>query len=97
RFAEALPLAQRALEGARKAFGRGGEDEEYALDAISAALEGLGRYDDAIETAELAVTLREREPGTNDLAAAREALGMALVKSGRDRKRGVAVLEVARQ
>jgi serine/threonine-protein kinase len=97
RFAEALPLAERALRIDEGAFGPDHPDVAYALQPLSEALMGLGRFSEAIAAAERELAIWQRgPPDPRNLADAQADLGLALVLSKHDMKRGRALLLEAR-
>jgi len=101
-YAEALEEAQRSLAIREKLMQTkvlppGSPDIAYSLENIGQAYLGLHRTQDAIQTLERGLALREKagqEP--SEMAEGRYALARALWELGKDRKRALALAELAR-
>jgi tetratricopeptide (TPR) repeat protein/tRNA A-37 threonylcarbamoyl transferase component Bud32 len=74
-----------------------GTEAGYAINGLASALYSLGRYPEALAMAERLYKLREAEDGQSiNLTQAKFALGRALLATGRDQPRALALLAKAR-
>jgi esterase/lipase superfamily enzyme len=82
KYAEAVPLAQRALALAEKK-GANSPAVAKALDTLAGLYEAQNKYAEAEPLLKRSLAIREKSPGQPDVAASRERLAVAYDKMGR--------------
>ena len=82
KYAEAVPLAQRALALAEKK-GANSPAVAKALDTLAELYEAQNKYAEAEPLLKRSLAIREKSPGQPDVAASRERLAVAYDKMGR--------------
>jgi esterase/lipase superfamily enzyme len=82
KYAEAVPLAQRALALAEKK-GANSPAVATALDTLAGLYEAQNKYAEAEPLLKRSLAIREKSPGQPDVAASRERLAVAYDKMGR--------------
>jgi esterase/lipase superfamily enzyme/tetratricopeptide (TPR) repeat protein len=82
KYAEAIPLAQKALALAEKK-GATSPDVANALDTLASLYEAQNNYTEAEPLLKRSLTIREQSPGQPGVAASRERLAVSYDKLGR--------------
>ena len=85
RYKEAIPLAQKAVQGAEKLYTKNSPDLADLYDGLGRSLQGAGRFPEAIQSLEKGIgiykTLPDKKP---ELARMLGHLGLCLAQYGKD-------------